>query len=166
MALTRLEACPPSTDKVAPFIYEASSDARKRNRIGRLSRPADPPHWDQLLGITADFVAQHRRHRRRLHGPGNHNVATDVARPTFGGDGARKIDDGRLGCAVTGHVDVPNRPQIEETFTIDPPLPCSCISFIAVRVPQNVPSTVVEKFECQSAVEVFSIGPSNRPSRC
>jgi hypothetical protein len=52
---------------------------------------------------------------------------------------------------------VPSVPQIELMLTMEPP--CAFISFIAVRVPQKVPSTEVVKLARQSAVEVESSAP-------
>ena len=54
----------------------------------------------------------------------------------------------------------PYRPQMDETFTIAPPVGCFFMRLSAVRVPQKVPSTVVAKFECQAAVDVRSTVPT------
>ena len=48
--------------------------------------------------------------------------------------------------------DVPSRPQIDYRLMMEPPR--ALISFMAARVPQNVPSTDVLKLLCQSAVLV------------
>ncbi|MNT75203.1 hypothetical protein D3C72_2140800 [compost metagenome] len=53
---------------------------------------------------------------------------------------------------------VPNRPQIEAMLTMAPP-PWSFIRRMAVRVPKKVPSTVVLKLACQSAVDSVSTPP-------
>ena len=53
---------------------------------------------------------------------------------------------------------------MELMLTIEPPW--GFINFIAVRVPQKVPSTEVLKLRCQSGVVVASIAPRNRPWRC
>src|SRR5690554_5003340 len=46
---------------------------------------------------------------------------------------------------------------MEEILTIEPPF--SCINCIALRVPQKVPSTVVVKLACQSAVLISVMPP-------